>query len=121
MILLRSPVRLATLLGLIQLLFILGGSLFCRILFRAWERYGFTSMPGCGMMPKFISKNGLWFLVIPVLWAIVAAPWRSEDQRARPVLAIMGFFLTVLIALFFVLCTLAALRLQCSGYAGCSV
>jgi hypothetical protein len=121
MILLRSPVRLATLLGLIQLFFILWGSLSSRILFRAWEKYGFTSMPGFGMMPKFISKNGLWFLVIPVLWAVVAAPWRSEGQRTRPVLAVMGFFLTVLIVLFFVLCTLAALRLHCSGYAGCPV
>jgi hypothetical protein len=96
-----------TTLCLLQLFVIACGFLLTRVFVRAWDKmWGDIGAldPASFAVPRFIAAQGLWFLVVPLVWCsiVVLSAQRSQGQGSpsRPVL-ILGLLLTLVLAAVF--------------------
>jgi hypothetical protein len=103
---------------LIQTLFIVTGYLITRFWLRVWERFSGAPASYAGGLLEFVYAYGPWFLLVPVVWGIVATLQMQKEIRGVSFVAIhfvIGIGLTVLIVLAFSVSAIYAICM-CFGH-----
>jgi len=103
----KSDSYVICLIALLQVTIIVGGTL---IVF-GWSKFlGYTpDHPRFYEYVHFVRDYGVWFLLIPILWALLMVLSPSKDSSAD-VIGSFGFFTTLALIVFYMIVTFRAYR-----------
>jgi hypothetical protein len=113
------PPKLITILCLVQFFFIAAGFLVARTSLKLYDQTVPEMLgrhaPRIPPLAQFVRSYGLWFLLVPTLWCVVAVARgqvTAGDASITLPQVVIGILLTVTIVLTFTLGALYAIRIS---------
>jgi hypothetical protein len=112
------PPKLITILCFLQLFVVAACFLLTRAFLKIYDNVVPAMLgsyaPSIPLLAQFVRTDGLWFLLIPPLWCVLAAARGrvTDDASISPFMFVSGIALTIALALIFTLSAAYAFRVS---------